>query len=80
MTLILIADNLNVVKWWVDASYASHDDMHGHTGVTMSLGRGSVISMSKKQKINAKSSTKAELIREDDALPQMLWIKYFIKT
>ena len=80
LPLILSADNLNIVKWWVDTSYAAYDDILGHTGATMSLGRGSLFSMSKKQKINTKSSTEAELIGEDDALPQILWNKYFIKA
>ena len=79
MLLRLSADKLNVVKWWVDASYAAHNDMRRHNGATMSLGRGSVLSMSKKKK-NTKSPTKAELIMADDAIPQMLRIKYFIKA
>ena len=49
MPLILSADNLNVIKWWVDASYAAHDVMHVHTGATISLIGRSVISMSKKK-------------------------------
>ena len=27
LPLILRADIVNVLKWWVDASYAAHDDM-----------------------------------------------------
>ena len=27
LPLILSADNLNAVKWWVYASYSAHDDM-----------------------------------------------------
>ena len=49
---------MNVLKWWVDASYAAHDDMRGHTGGTMAMGkygRGLIISISKKQKLNTKS-------------------------
>ena len=56
--MILRANRLNVLKWWVDASYASHDDMQGHTGGTMSMGkdgRGSIIIISKKQNLNTKS-------------------------
>ena len=80
MPLILSADSLNVTKWWVVASYTSYDDRRGYNGSTMSLGRGSVISISKKKKLNTKSSTEAELIGADDMLPQMLWTKYFIET
>ena len=36
--------------------------------------------MSNKQKLNTKSSTKADLIGADDALPQMLWTKYFTRA
>jgi hypothetical protein len=57
MPLILKADCLNIVKWWVDASYATHGDCKGHTGATMSMGTGSITVISKKQKINTISST-----------------------
>jgi hypothetical protein len=30
MPLALRADSLNIVKWWVDASYATHGDCRGH--------------------------------------------------
>ena len=81
--LILRADRVNVLKWWVDASYAAHDNMWGHTRGTMSMGKdgcGSIISISKKQKLNTKSSTEAELIGADDAMPQMLWTRYFLEA
>ena len=37
--LILRADGINMLKWWIDASYDAHDDMQGHTGGTMSMGK-----------------------------------------
>ena len=46
LPLILRADSLNIVKWWVDASFAVHGDCRGHTGATMSLGKGSVTGIS----------------------------------
>ena len=79
--LILQADGVNVLKWWVDASYAAHDDMWGHTGGTIPMGkygRGSIISISKKQNINTKSSTETELIGADDTMPQMICPRYFL--
>ena len=54
LPLILQADAVNVLKWWVDASYAALDDMRGHIGGNMSMGKdgsGSIISILKKQKI-----------------------------
>jgi hypothetical protein len=79
MPLIFRVYSLNIIKWWVDASYATHGDCRGHTSTTMSLGRGPMIGMSKKQKLNTKSSTECELIGVDDASPQMLWTPYFVE-
>ena len=70
--LILRIDSLPFIKLWVGASYASHPDMRGKTEATMSLGRGSVTGIVKKQKIDANISTKAELIGTKNAMPQML--------
>jgi hypothetical protein len=66
MLLIIRADGLNIVKWWVDASFATNRDFRGNTGATMSLGRGSVIGISKKQKISLRSTTESELVGVDD--------------
>ena len=44
------------------------------------MGSDVVIGMSKKQKINTKSSTECEVVGVDDALPQMVWTKYFIEA
>jgi hypothetical protein len=80
LVLRLSAANLNIVKWWIDASYAVHCDMRSHTGGTMSMGTGAPYSTSKKQKLNTKSSTEAELVGVNDVLPQALWTKYFMEA
>ena len=59
MTLIIRVDILAVTKWWVGASYMAHLYMRGHRGATISLGRGPVNGISKKHRINTKSSTEA---------------------
>ena len=46
-------------KWWVDSSYAVHPDMRSHSGIFMTLGKGTAYSASSKQKLNMKSSTEA---------------------
>jgi hypothetical protein len=46
----------------------------------MSMGTGAAYSTSKKQKLNTKSSTEAELVGIDDVLPQALWTKYFMEA
>jgi len=38
--LKLEADGTHIIKWWVDASYATHDDMRSHTGGVMTLAKG----------------------------------------
>jgi hypothetical protein len=68
------------VKWWIDASFAVHPDMKSHTGGTMSLGKGSVYCLSRKQHINTKSSTEAELVGVDDGMPLMIWTRNFLQA
>jgi hypothetical protein len=46
----------------------------------MTLGRGAPISFSRKQKLNVRSSTEGELVGVDDALPLILWGRYFIES
>jgi hypothetical protein len=54
----LSAGILCCIKWYVDASFAVHLDLKIHTGATMSFadGEGAVQSISRKQKLNTKSS------------------------
>ena len=59
LPLILREDILTVIKWWVDASYASHPDIRGHSGATILLRRGSVTGIAKKHGINVRISTDA---------------------
>ena len=44
--LTLRADDMSIIHWHVDASFAVHQDMKGHTGASMSMGRGSIMDMS----------------------------------
>jgi hypothetical protein len=41
MPLTLEADNVHVIKWWIDASFAIHPDMKSHTEGVI-LGKGVV--------------------------------------
>ena len=71
--LILRADRLTFIKFWVEYSYVAHPTMRGDTGDTISIRRGSLTGISMKHINNNKSSKYAELIRADDAMPQILW-------
>ena len=79
LVLTLRVNNDGIVRWWIDASYAVHDDMKGHTGATLSLGKGGIYSGSWKQKLVARSSTESELVGVYDVLPQVLWTKQFLE-
>jgi Reverse transcriptase (RNA-dependent DNA polymerase) len=74
------ADSLSKIRTWVDASYGVHSDLKSHTGGTISLGRGVVMSKSSKQKLNTKSSTEAEVVGASDYLPNTIWLKYFLEA
>jgi hypothetical protein len=78
--LILSADKLNVVKWYVDTSFAVHPDFKSHTSGVLTLGRGALTSLSKKQKLNTQSSTEAELVGADDASTLILWTQLFMEA
>ena len=77
MVRIISADNLTVLKWFVDASFAVHSDFKSHTGGVMIMGKGSVITMSQKQKLNTKSSTHSELVGVDDTVTMFYGPSYF---
>ena len=54
--------------------------MKSHTGGVMSLGRGAIMAKSRKQKLNTKSSTEAEVVGASDYLPNTLWAKRFLEA
>ena len=70
--LTLSAEQLNILKWFEDAVFAVHADFKSHTGMTMRMGQGTIMSMSRK-KLNTKSSTTAECGGADHATTMMLW-------
>jgi hypothetical protein len=57
---------------------AVHADFKSHTGVIMSYGNGAAMAMSKKQKLNTRSSMEAELVGVDDAVNMIVWTKLFL--
>jgi hypothetical protein len=78
--LTLRADDLRVVKWYVDASFAVHPDFKSHTGAVMMLGKGAMQSIARKQKMNVQSSTEGELVAVDDAVTMILWTILFLEA
>lgn len=80
LPLILGANDEEALTWNIDASCAVHPDMRSHARAAFTLGNGSIISISSKQKINTKSSTEAELVGVDDAMLLVLWAKCFFEA
>ena len=79
LPLILSTNSTNIVKWWVNGSYEIHPDARSQTGGTASLGKGSLISTSIKQRLKTRSSTETELVAYDDLMPHLCWTKYFLE-
>ncbi len=71
--LVLDNDNNGLLMWYVDASFAVHPNMRGHTGGGLTLGRGFPISVPTKQKLNTRSSTESELVGVNDMMPIICW-------
>ena len=79
LPLTLESDGSGIIRWWIDASFAVHWDKKSHTGITMSMGKGSPISSSTRQKLNTKSSTEAELVGVDDGMALITWTRNFLQ-
>ena len=76
---IIGADSLRDLHVWIDASHAVHENMRGHTGGTMSMGRGTLHNKSSKQKLNTRSTTESEVVGVSEYLPYELWQVNFFR-
>jgi len=70
-------DTLNVTTH-ADASFGVHPDGKGQTAIVTTLGKGSILSNTHKQKIVSKSSSEAELIAASDAASEALGIRNYL--
>ena len=77
LKLTLTRDQVGLITWYVDTSFAGHGDEP--MGGLITFGHGADISFSQKQKLNTKDSTEVELMGVDDVLPQVLWKLYFVE-
>ena len=78
-TRIIGANSLQDIYTWIDASYAVHANMRGHTGGAISMGYGVIHARAGKQKINTKSSTESELVGMAEYIPYNLWLLMFLE-
>jgi hypothetical protein len=77
--LTLKADGSGTIKWYTDASFSVHPDYRSHASAVMTMGRGAITSISRKQAMNAQSSTKAEVVAADEVFGSMIWSKLFLE-
>ena len=61
-------------------NYPIHLDCKSHTRACVVLGHDSILCISVKQKINTKSSTKAEFVGVDDVMTFSMWMKHFFES
>ena len=57
MKRYISADGMTNIMWWIDGSYGVHWNSKSHTRAMMSMGRGAIINVSRKHKLNVGSST-----------------------
>ena len=80
LPLIVWSDYSSSIIWNIDASFVVHPDCKSHTGASLTLGHGSALSLSCKQKICTKSLTEAELVGVDDAMTFVMWMKHLFES
>jgi hypothetical protein len=80
LPLTLSSDGSGTLAWWVDASFAVHPDMKGHTGGILSMGRRAMYATSTRQKLVTRSSTESELVGIHDVMPDILWTRNFLEA
>jgi hypothetical protein len=78
LPLTLSAGKSGNNTWWVDSSYAVHDDMKGQAEASMSLGKGSVNRSSKK--LVSRSSKESKFIGVHNVMSQILWSQHFLQS
>ena len=64
----------------MNASFAAHPNMQGHTGGVLTLVTGCSLATSTKQKLNIHSSIITEIVAVDDMMAQILWTWLFMKA
>ena len=78
--IIIGAKTLSDLYTWIDAAYAVHNNMRGHTWGAISMGYGIIIGKASKQKINVKTSTESELVGMGKYVPYNIWFMMFISA
>ena len=57
-----------------------HWDSKGHTGAMMSMGKGAIVNILRKHKMNMDRYTELELVSISDVIGMIMWYKYFMQS
>ena len=68
------------LRWYIYAAFDVHSNFNSYKGSILTMGKGSIISMSQKQKLDTKRSTEAELVGTDDTSSLILRNKLFLEA
>ena len=79
LPLVLGWDESGILTWSIDAAFAVHMDMKSHTGYSLTMGTGALVSGFVKQKITTRSSTESELVGIDDTITFIEWMSLYMK-
>ena len=79
LPMMLSIDKSVNIKWYVDTVFAVHKDIRSHTVGFVTMATGVAYMQSRKQKLDTKSSTEADLVGLDDVLIQVIWTRSFLK-
>ena len=78
--LTLRANGSGCLTWHCNTAFKLHDDFRSHTGSTFLIGDGAITSLSRKQGMSKRSSTKVEVVAADKIISPMIWTHIFLKA
>ena len=77
---VIKAVDFSSMLTYVDASYAVHPNMRGHTGGTITIVRSVLHCKASEQKLNVDSSTESELVGVSECMPYNINLKNSLRT
>ena len=78
--LTLQVDDVQILHWYINASFVVYHDVKNRSGLVFTLGNGAIISSSRKQKINSRNSAEVECNATDDMMSRTIRVEKFLKS
>ena len=73
-------DNTNIIKCSVSFAFSVHPDYKSYSGMTMTMVKGAVISISNNLNFDTKIITEAYLIASDNVMMMILLVYLFLNA